>query len=122
VKGRQRHLLVDTLGLLLKVVVAAAHVSDAAGGRRVGHALRTQGPALPRLVKRWADSAYAGTLEDWLREQFGWTLELVRRPPDQQGFPVQAHRWIVESTQPHYPQCALDVQYSACHDRAHWAA
>jgi putative transposase len=98
VKGRKRHLLVDTLGLVLKVVVSAANVSDAAGGRLVGQALRTEGPALPRLTKLWADSAYAGTLEDWLREQMDWTLEIVRRPPDQQGFQVQPHRWIVERT------------------------
>jgi putative transposase len=114
VKGRKRHLLVDTLGLVLKVVVSAADVSDAAGARLVGHALRAEGPALPRLTKLWADSAYAGTLEDWLHQQLGWTVEIVRRQPDQQGFAVQPHRWIVERTFAWWEGCrrlAKDVEY-----------
>jgi putative transposase len=98
VKGRKRHLLVDTLGLVLKVVVSAANVSDPAGARLIGQAVRWFGPSLPRLEKIWADSAFAGTLEEWLHEHLGWTLEIVQRPPEQQGFEVHPHRWIVERT------------------------
>lgn len=113
-KGRKRHLLVDTLGLMLKVIVSAADVSDPAGGRLVGQALRWLGPSLPRLEKVWADSAYAGTVEDWLREQLGWTVEIVRRPPEQQGFQVHPHRWIVERTfawWEGFRRLAKDVEY-----------
>jgi transposase len=114
VNGRKRHLLVDTLGLVLKVVVSAANVSDAAGGRLVGQAVHRFGPPLPRLEKIWADSAYEGTLEGWLREQLGWALEIVRRPPKPPGFQVQPHRWIVERTfawWQGFRRWAKDVEY-----------
>lgn len=112
--GRKRHLLVDTLGLVLKVVVSAANVSDSAGGRLIGQAVRWFGPPLPRLEKVWADSAYEGSVEDWLRQHLGWTLEIVHRPPEQQGFQVQPHRWIVERTfawWQGFRRLAKDVEY-----------
>lgn len=99
--GRKRHLLVDTLGFLLKVVVSAADVQDRDGARLVAHALRLFGPPLPRLALVWADAAYAGALVQEWREQFGWTVQIVKRcdePPKQPGFQVQPHRWIVERT------------------------
>jgi putative transposase len=100
VSGRKRHLLVDTQGFLLKVVVSAASVQDRDGARLVAHALRRYGPDLPRLSLVWADAGYAGPLADDLRQQLGWTLEVVQRPPSQprHAFAVQAHRWIVERT------------------------
>lgn len=100
-KGRKRHLLVDTQGFLLKVVVSAADVQDRDGGRLLAYAVRLFGPLLPRLALIWADAAYAGTFVDELREQFGWRVEIVKRGEEQQergGFQVQPHRWIVERT------------------------
>jgi len=99
VSGRKRHLLVDTQGFLLKVVVWAADVQDRDGGRLVAHALRLFGPPLPRLALIWADAAYSGALVEELREQFGWRVEIVKRSEEQPkppGFQVQPHRWIVE--------------------------
>jgi putative transposase len=91
--------LVDTQGFLLKVVVSAADVQDRDGGRLVAHALRLFGPSLPRLQLIWADAAYAGAFVEELREQFGWTVEIVKRSEEQHergSFQVQPHRWIVE--------------------------
>jgi len=99
VSGRKRHLLVDTQGFLLKVVVSAADVQDRDGGRLLAHALRLFGPSLPRLALIWADAAYSGALVEELREQFGWTVQIVKRSEEQPkppGFQVQPHRWIVE--------------------------
>ena len=96
--GRKRHLLVDTQGFLLKVVVSAADVQDRDGGRLVAHAVRLFGPALPRLSLVWADAAYGGSLVEELRAQFGWAVEIVKRSDGQHGFQVQPHRWIVERT------------------------
>ena len=60
VKGRKRHLLVDTQGFVLKVVVSAADVQDRDGARLLAHAVRLYGPELPRLSLVWADAGYAG--------------------------------------------------------------
>lgn len=99
-KGRKRHLLVDTLGFALKVVVTSAAEGDRDGARLVAQALNAYGPQLPRLTKVWADSGYTGPLAEDLRQQLGWNLEIVTRADDQpQGaFAVQPHRWIVERT------------------------
>jgi putative transposase len=100
VSGRKRHLLVDTQGLVLKVVVSAANVQDRDGARLIAQALRRFGPALPRLSHVWADAAYGGPLVDELREQMGWQGEIVKRAdtPAADTFAVQPHRWIVERT------------------------
>jgi putative transposase len=98
--GRKRHLLVDTQGFALKVVVSAADVQDRDGARLVALALQAYGPPLPRLTKVWADAGYSGPLADELRDQLGWELEVVKRSDAQRKgtFAVQAHRWIVERT------------------------
>jgi putative transposase len=100
VKGRKRHLLVDTQGFMLKVVVSAADVQDRDGARLLAQALRFYGPAFPRLSLVWADAGYAGQLVDELRQQMGWELEVVHRRDTQPRsvFAVQPHRWIVERT------------------------
>jgi putative transposase len=100
VSGRKRHLLVDTQGLLLKVVVSAADVQDRDGARLVAQALRCFGPNLPRLSRVWADAAYGGQLVEDLRQLMGWQVEVVKRSETQPhcAFAVQPHRWIVERT------------------------
>lgn len=96
VNGRKRHLLVDTMGNLLEVIVLAANLSDAAGVRLLFAQLL---PILTlRLQTLWADSTYQGTLVDWLKHEFDIQLELVQRPADQAGFVVLPKRWIVERT------------------------
>jgi transposase len=96
IKGRKRHLLVDTLGLPLSVYVTSADVQDRAGARCLLAALK---PLVPRLKKIWADGAYtAEKLAAWCKERGGWELEIVERSADTEGFVVLPHRWIVERT------------------------
>jgi len=98
VSGRKRHLLVDTQGFVLKVVVSATDVQDRDGARLLAHAWQLYGPDLPRLSLVRADAGYSGQLVDGLRQQKGWRLEEVqRRDPQPRGtFAVQPHRWIEE--------------------------
>ena len=94
VKGRKRHLLVDTLGLIIAVVVTVASVQDRDGGKLVFAAAQEQ----PRLEKVWADGVYRGGFVDWTKENCAWELEIVSRLPDQKGFKVLPRRWVVERT------------------------
>lgn len=96
VKGRKRHLLVDTLGLVIAVVVHTAGMQDRDGARLVFEKLRAHFCWLKRI---WADAGYAGPkLGDWVQGLFRWVLEIVTRADDQVGFQVQPKRWIVERT------------------------
>jgi transposase len=96
IKGRKRHLLVDTLGLPLSVYVTAADVQDRLGAQCLLGGLK---PFVPRLKKIWADGAYTGEkLVGWLEEQGEWELQIVERSADTEGFAVLPHRWIVERT------------------------
>jgi putative transposase len=96
VKGRKRHILVDTLRLPLSVYVTSADVQDRVGVRCLLAGLK---PFVPRLKKIWADEAYAGEkLAGWLEEQGGWELEIVERDRKAKGFEVLPKRWIVERT------------------------
>ncbi len=96
----QRHRLVDTQGVVLKVVVSGADVQDRDGARLLAQALRLYGPDLPRLSLVWADAGYGGQLAEDLRQQMGWTLAVGKRSDVQprSAFAVQPHRWIVERT------------------------
>ena len=94
--GRKRHILVDTLGLLLAVVVTSASVQDRDGGRLVVE--RAEPEEQARLELIWADGAYAGDFEEWAEEQYGLRVEIVSRAPDQKGFKVLPRRWVVERT------------------------
>ena len=96
VKGRKRHLLVDSLGLPLSVYVTPADVQDRAGARCLLAGLK---PLVPRLKKIWADGAYRGEeLARWCEEEGGWELKVVERNRGSQGFKVLPKRWIVERT------------------------
>ncbi len=95
VKGRKRHLLVDTLGLPIAVYVTPADVHDTVGARKLLGGLAF---FVPRLQKIWADAAYRGKeLAEWCRQQgSGWDLEVVEREPGTRGFSIQPRRWVVE--------------------------
>ena len=93
--GRKRHIVVDTLGLLLAVAVHSAGVQDRDGARLVLSRLLGR---FPRLQLIWADGAYGGKLVEWAKTVGGWTLELVRRPAQQHTFQVLPRRWVVERT------------------------
>lgn len=94
VNGRKRHLLVDTLGLLLFVAVTAANVPDTQGARLVAPACS----AFPNLKKVWVDGGYAGEIVSHYREVYHLDLEVVTKPPGQKGFVVAPKRWVVERT------------------------
>jgi putative transposase len=97
--GRKRHIVVDTMGLLLAVVVTSAAVADPVGARQaLGRMDRTDYPRLRRL---WADSHYHNfELYAWLKTHSDgtWELEIVRRPPESKGWVLLPKRWVVERT------------------------
>jgi putative transposase len=97
VNGRKRHILVDTMGNLLKVVVHAASIQDRDGAKLV---LEQLPEALwERLEKILADGGYDGDLEFWVEDSFdGVALEFVLRPADAKGFVLLPRRWVVERT------------------------
>lgn len=103
IKGRKRHILVDTLGLIVVVVLTTASVQDRDGAKLVFHkaAEHTQ------LDVVWADGGYAGKLVDWTKRNSPWKLEIVKRPQDAKGFKLLPKRWIVERTFGWLNRCRL---------------
>jgi putative transposase len=125
VKGRKRHLLVDTEGLVLKARVHSAKVMDCEGIKTL---LQHAGEAFPRLKHLWLDAGYRGEGKgkDWVEKTLGWSVDLVERPrkpaPEvvlrawaeqwrkegltvdwekllpPRGFVVLPRRWVVERT------------------------
>jgi putative transposase len=98
VKGRKRHIVVDTLGLLLGVAVTAASVQDPEGARPLLEVLRHH---FSRLRLLWADQAYRGDLGAWLWGLRPWRkvrLAIVRRLEGTKGFLLLPKRWMVERT------------------------
>jgi len=101
--GRKRHIIVDTLGLLLMVLVHSASIQDGRGGfqtlqklfDKIKHSLHNHRWCRLKLI--WADGAYAHIVEE-VRKQFGWKLDIVRRSDKNKGFVILPHRWIVERT------------------------
>ena len=96
--GRKRHILVDTLGLLLLVVVHSAGIQDRDGARKVLAPLANR---FTRLRKIWADSVYNSGLAEWIRDlrtRNRIVLELVKRSDQIKGFVVLPRRWVVERT------------------------
>ena len=95
INGTKRHILVDTLGLLLMVVVLPANLQDRDGARPLlAKAFKVQG----RLRHLWADGGYAGQLVQWVARVSRCTLEIVRRSDTARGFLVLPRRWVVERT------------------------
>jgi putative transposase len=94
VRGRKRHLVVDTLGLVWGLTVTPASVQDFDGAREV---IRRAKCAAPRMARVFADAAYAA-LSFWAVWFGRVVLTLVRKTPGQKGFVVQPKRWVVERT------------------------
>jgi len=95
VNGRKRHIVVDTLGLLLVVMVTAASVQDRDGGARVLERLRFR---MPSVAVVWADGGYAGRLVAYARQILKVTVDIVRKKDGQRTFEVLPRRWVVERT------------------------
>jgi putative transposase len=92
----------DTLGLLLVVVVHSASIPDGTGGKLTLQALfervkRSVHNRWCRLKRIWADGGYEDIVI-YVRQHFGWELEIVRRAPGTKGFKVLPRRWVVERT------------------------
>jgi putative transposase len=120
IKGRKRHLLVDTNGLIMHVLVHEANIQDYRGGK---HLLAPLKEVFPRLKLIWADSSYKKEgFDEWVKATLGWDVEIVEHPwsglrgvwvPEgvevdweqirPSGFQVLPHRWIVENTHSQYP-------------------
>jgi putative transposase len=94
-RGIKRHLLVDTLGFLIAVVITNASVQDRDGAKLL---FATILDSCKRLRRVWADGGYRGALLEWVKERFQWTLEIVMRPDESKGFVLLAKRWVVERT------------------------
>jgi putative transposase len=95
-KGRKRHIAVDTLGMLLCIVVHAASIQDQDGAKLLLTKLKL---GFQRLKVLFADSAYGRSgLPDWVKEKCRWILQTVLRPVGVKGFVVLPKRWIVERT------------------------
>src|SRR6516162_8254842 len=98
IKGRKRHLLVDTLGLLLAVLITSAGLDDGvAAPLLLGHVTPN---AYPRLVTIFADQKYHNhALDAWMAEhRAGWRIEITVRPEGTKGFTPLAKRWVIERT------------------------
>ena len=118
VKGRKRHLLVDTDGRVLKVFVSAADQNDRVGAKQV---LTDCKGDYPRLTKIWADGQYTGWLVDWAAEALGICIEIVLRSDDLSGFVVLPRRWVVERTFAwlgRYKRLAKDYEFNPVHSES----
>lgn len=94
--GRKRHILVDTIGLILAVVVHSAGIQDRDGAKAVFDKIKQENPLRLELI--WADGGYQGKLIEWVKQECGWVLEIVKRSDDVRGFKLLPHRWVVERT------------------------
>jgi len=97
--SRKRHIVVDTLGLLLVVLVTAGDVPDPVAARKLAEQLDRN--SYPRLRKIWADSKYHNhNLYAHIKVHVdgSWELEIVSRPPDKKGWVKLPRRWVVERT------------------------
>jgi putative transposase len=97
IKGRKRHIVVDTLGLLLAVTVTSAAADDGTAAPKVLQKLTKE--AFPRLKRLWADTKYHNHgLNRWVSEHGWYVIEVVSRPRGRDRFEVIKWRWVVERT------------------------
>ena len=95
INGRKRHIVVDTIGLMLVVMVTAASVPDRNGGESILERLHG---ALGSVRHIFADGGYQGALLDLAKRTWGIVVEVVKKPAEQIGFAVLPRRWVVERT------------------------
>lgn len=96
IKGRKRHLVTDTIGLLVGAIVHAADVQDRDGAPPLLASIRA---AFPWLRHIFADAGYAGgKLAHALTKLGSWTVEIVKRSDAAKGFQLLPRRWVVERT------------------------
>ncbi len=122
VRGRKRHLLVDTNGLVLRAVVHSASVQDRPGARLVLAGIRTRFPLLGLV---WVDGGYVNTVDTsligWAAGTEGIEIVPVPRNADVKGFQVLPRRWVVERTFSWLTRCrrlARDYERKTAHAEA----
>jgi transposase len=122
VRGRKRHLLVDTDGRVLHRIVHSAAVQDRAGAKLVLHQLHERFPTL-ELV--WVDGGYANVVDtgliDWAQREEHLQIVVVPRNADVRGFQVLPRRWVVERTFGWLARCrrlARDYERTTAHAEA----
>jgi putative transposase len=94
IKGRKRHIVTDTDGLLLAVEVHPANIQDCHGAVPLLHAARKRHPSLRHI---FADRVYRGRqLAQAIGESGPWTIEIVERAPGVKGFQLLPRRWVIE--------------------------
>ena len=105
IKGRKRHLLVDTLGLLVAVLITGANVDDGTAAPRVLDQVSQED--FPRLETIFGDNKYHNKgLQAWLeKERPGWKVEVKSRPEGSRGFQPVAKRWAVERSNAWHGRC-----------------
>ncbi len=97
VDGRKRHLVVDSMGLLLAVLVTAADVDDAAAAPELLG--RLEGQPVGKVRRMFADSKYHNyALYEWVEDHADWDVDIVRRPKGKKGWVKLPLRWTVERT------------------------
>src|SRR5438874_1364928 len=97
VDGRKRHIVVDSMGLLLAVLVTAANVDDAKAAAELFG--RLEGQPMGRVARMFADTKYHNfALYEWVEDNARWELSIVRRPDDAEGWVKLPIRWTVERT------------------------
>jgi putative transposase len=97
IKGRKRHILVDTMGLILMVLVLPANIQDRDGAKQLLNTFFGQCRTRRRVKHIWADGGYAGALLEWSRKWWRCTIEIVKRT-ELRAFKVLPRRWVVERT------------------------
>ena len=95
INGRKRHILVDTLGLLIAVVVTVASIQDRDGAKLLLKGIKGSGK---KLRKIWVDGGYRGVLIEWAKSKCNILLEVVSRSEEAKGFVLLPRRWVVERT------------------------
>jgi putative transposase len=104
VDGRKRHIVVDSMGLLLAVLVTAADVDDARAATKLF--ARLDGQPMGKVVRMYADAKYHNfTLYEWVEANARWELSIVRRPEGSEGWVRLPIRWTVERTFAWLGQC-----------------
>jgi len=98
IKGRKRHVLSDTQGLPLEMLVTTADVSDSQGARWLWQRAGRRRGATKKLRRVWVDAGYKRGVQEWCAEQRGVVLQGVEKEPGQRGFAVQKRRWVIERT------------------------
>ncbi len=98
IKGLKRHMLVDSLGLVIDVVIHAANIHDSKGAVEVFEKLEERKYDHPRLKVIFADAGYRGNLKKWLQKKLEMKLDIIKRTDKSTKWEIQPKRWIIERT------------------------